>query len=181
MYKKILVALDRSAARPYLLDKAQSLAKATGANLMLMHVLSAYDDASPGLPVRAYHAYYPVLDNMAWETYQKRWESYEQSGLDDLRQFAIESETLGIPTEFTQTPGDPGRVICDVARSWNADLIMVGNRGRSGLSEFLLGSVSSYVMHHAPCSVLVVHETGDATNIPPAKDAGIQETVTSGT
>jgi phage terminase large subunit GpA-like protein len=34
---------------------------------------------------------------------------------------------------------------------------MVGHRGRTGLSEFLLGSVSNYVMHHAPCSVLVVN------------------------
>ncbi|MEO0350033.1 MAG: universal stress protein, partial [Cyanobacteria bacterium P01_A01_bin.15] len=39
---------------------------------------------------------------------------------------------------------------------WNADLIMMGRRGRSGFSELLLGSVSNYVMHHAPCSVLTV-------------------------
>ena len=44
-----------------------------------------------------------------------------------------------------------------MANSWQADMIIVGNRGRSGLSEFFLGSVSNYVMHHAPCSVLVVH------------------------
>ena len=38
-------------------------------------------------------------------------------------------------------------------------LIMVGNRGRSGRTEFLLGSVSNYVMHHATSSVLIVQGT----------------------
>jgi len=95
---------------------------------------------------------------MAWYTYQKRWESYEREGIDELRQFAAEATAQGIKTEFTQTAGDPGRVICDMANSWQADMIIVGNRGRSGLSEFFLGSVSNYVMHHAPCSVLVVHK-----------------------
>lgn len=157
MYRKILVALDQSPARTHLLDKAIAMAKAMKADLMLVHALSAYEDGSPGLPVRAYHTYYPIADSIAWDTYQKRWETYEQSGLEELRQFAAEAMAQGVKTEFTQTAGDPGHVICDVANSWGADLIIVGNRGRSGLSELLLGSVSNHVMHHAPCSVLVVH------------------------
>ncbi|MDB9482953.1 universal stress protein, partial [Dolichospermum circinale CS-537/05] len=36
-------------------------------------------------------------------------------------------------------------------------LIMMGRRGRSGLAEFFLGSQSNYVLHHAPCSVQIVH------------------------
>ncbi|WP_008313992.1 universal stress protein [Leptolyngbya sp. PCC 6406] len=157
MYHKILVALDRSATRSPVAEKAISLAQALEANLMLVHVLSAYDTDSPGLPVRAYHSYYPILDSVAWDTYQQRWSTYEQQGLEELRHTAEAAEAAGLSTEFTQAAGDPGRVICDVAKSWGADLILVGHRGRSGLSEFLLGSVSNYVMHHAPCSVLVVH------------------------
>lgn len=157
MYRKILVALDHSALKIYLLAKAIETAKLMKADLMIVHALSAYEEGSPGLPVRAYHSYYPISDSIAWDTYQKRWESYEHEGIDELRKFAAEATTQGIKTEFTQTAGDPGRVICDVAGSWQADLIVVGNRGRSGLSEFFLGSVSNYVMHHAPCSVLVVH------------------------
>ncbi|MGD1908754.1 MAG: universal stress protein [Leptolyngbyaceae cyanobacterium] len=159
MYRKILVALDHSAARSAVLDQAISLAKSLNASLMLVHVLSAYDADSPGLPVRTYHSYYPILDSVAWETYQKRWETYEQGCLNKLRQWASQAEAQGVTTEFTQTSGDPGRVICDVAGSWPADLILVGHRGRKGLSELFLGSVSNYVMHHAPCSVLVAHST----------------------
>lgn len=157
MYRKILVALDHSPLKTHLLSRAIGIAKLMKTDLMIVHALSAYEQGSPGLPVRAYHSYYPISDSVAWDTYQKRWESYEREGLDELRKFAAEATAQGIKTEFTQTPGDPGRVICDMASSWQADLIVIGNRGRSGLSEFFLGSVSNYVMHHASCSVLVVH------------------------
>lgn len=51
--------------------------------------------------------------------------------------------------------GDPADEICRVAEAIGADLIIVGRRGLSGVRELLAGSVSSKVVHHAPCSVLV--------------------------
>ena len=51
--------------------------------------------------------------------------------------------------------GNPEQVIVEIARSWGADLIVVGSHGR-GFWGRLLGSVSDAVVHHAPCSVLVV-------------------------
>ena len=53
--------------------------------------------------------------------------------------------------------GDPKDVVCQVADEIDADLIIMGRRGRSGLAELFLGSVSNYVLHHAPCSVHIVH------------------------
>jgi nucleotide-binding universal stress UspA family protein len=46
--------------------------------------------------------------------------------------------------------------ICDAAMETGADLVIVGAGGQSGLTRFLLGSVSQKVMKYAPCSVLVV-------------------------
>ncbi|NER79180.1 MAG: universal stress protein [Leptolyngbya sp. SIO1D8] len=176
MYQKILVALDNSPARSTLLEKAISMAKAMQADLMLVHALSAYDESSPGLPVQSYHSYYPSVDSFAWETYQKRWLAYEKAEAEDLQKAVEEASAQEVKAEFKQAAGDPGRVICNVARSWEADLILIGNRGRTGLSEFLLGSVSNYVMHHAPCSVLVVH------NKPTAKKSSAKhQTATVGT
>jgi len=50
---------------------------------------------------------------------------------------------------------NPGRRIVTAAEDCAADIIVIGARGLGGIGRLLLGSVSSYVVHHAPCSVLV--------------------------
>ena len=54
--------------------------------------------------------------------------------------------------------GDPAGEIIDAARAWNADLVVMGSRGRTGLTRFLLGSVVRNVLHASDASVLVVRE-----------------------
>ena len=54
--------------------------------------------------------------------------------------------------------GNAADVIIEVAEEQDADLIVVGARGLNGLERFLLGSVSSKLAHHAPCSVMIVRE-----------------------
>jgi nucleotide-binding universal stress UspA family protein len=56
--------------------------------------------------------------------------------------------------------GDPADVILETATDGDYDLIVVGNKGMSGVSRFLLGSVPSKISHHSPCDVLIVHTTG---------------------
>lgn len=73
-----------------------------------------------------------------------------------LRSLTESAIAAGVKTDFAQTSGSPGQAICNLDRTWGADLIVVGRWGRSGLNELLFGSVSNYVLHHAPCSVLVV-------------------------
>ncbi len=60
--------------------------------------------------------------------------------------------------------GNPAHNICDLAQTWSADLILVGSRGRTGIKEMFLGSVSNYITHHAPCSVLIVHKPTDSNS-----------------
>ncbi|MDP3507257.1 MAG: universal stress protein [Candidatus Melainabacteria bacterium] len=52
--------------------------------------------------------------------------------------------------------GSIAESIIDYAKSWDADLIIVGSHGRTGLEKFWLGSVAEKVLNHAPCSVEVV-------------------------
>jgi nucleotide-binding universal stress UspA family protein len=54
--------------------------------------------------------------------------------------------------------GDAGRTICETAKNYSADLIVIGRNQRSVLSEIFLGSTSNYVLHHAPCSVMVIQQ-----------------------
>jgi nucleotide-binding universal stress UspA family protein len=52
--------------------------------------------------------------------------------------------------------GNVKRIIIDEAKKFKADLIVVGSHGYGFFDRMLLGSVSDFVVHHAPCSVLVV-------------------------
>lgn len=166
MFYKILVALDNSNMGNRVFDAAVALAKANDASIMLLHILTPFEDDYPTMPVvPGIDSYYPAMYGEAIDEYAKRWRMYEDHALDFLRNRAAQATTAGITTEFSQNVGDPGRTICAIAQSWKADLIMMGRRGRSGLSELVLGSVSNYVLHHAPCSVLVVQ--GHAETPPP--------------
>lgn len=66
----------------------------------------------------------------------------------------LEDKTLKISTEIIE--GSPRQVIVDEAENWHADLIIMGSRGLGAWNRVLLGSVSSGVVHHAPCSVEIV-------------------------
>ena len=61
----------------------------------------------------------------------------------------------GLATEIDVRHGDPAHEIIRAATDWEADLIVMGTRGRTGLERLLLGSVARKVLQHAPCSVLI--------------------------
>ncbi len=156
MTNKILVAVDISEKNRSVFDTAVSLAKSMKAALMLLHVLSE-DEA--GYPILPTYAYYPLINDRNYEIYQQKLEEYKQWGIDFLQNLTEEAIAAGVKTEYTQLTGNPGRTICEIANTWSTDLILVGSRGLTGLKEIFLGSVSNYVTHHAPCSVLIVRRT----------------------
>lgn len=62
----------------------------------------------------------------------------------------------GVPYQSKILTGNAAEVIIREAETTGSDLIIIGTRGATGISRFLLGSVSSRVVKYAPCSVLVV-------------------------
>ena len=142
MLNKILVALDPSDAYKSVFDTALFLAQTTHAKLILLHVI-------PPAP----------QDESLISVYEEPWQKFQQRGLEMLRSLAQEAKTAGASVEFSQDFGNPGRTICDLAKTRSIDLILVGSRGLTGAKEMFLGSVSNYVTHHAPCSVLIVRES----------------------
>ena len=157
MFNKILAAVDRSDISIKVFEQALSLAKITSANLMLLHILSQEEEGSPEALIYPNIDYYPGWNEQSFKLYQEHWYKFKNEGLQMLQSWSAQANTSGVNTEFTQNTGSPGRMICELATSWDADLIIMGRRGRSGLAEFFLGSVSNYVLHHAPCSVQIVH------------------------
>lgn len=159
MFTKILVAVDCSAMGERVFQTALSLAKNTNASLQFLHVLSPNEESSPGLPIFHGLDYYPTGSDSLLAIYQQEWATYEQKGLEFLRSLEAQANAEGVNAVWTQVAGSPEHHICNLARSWEADTIVVGNRGRGGWSELFLGSVSNYIVHHAPCSVFVVRPT----------------------
>ncbi len=147
--KRILVALDYGDTRQNVFEQAMVLAQATQANLNLLNVLAPESDNSLN---------FSPYSDQDWANYVDRYREIKTVSFKLLEELADHAKAAGIKTELTQDVGSPGSVICKLAKKWDADLIIVGSHGRKGLSEMLLGSVSNYVVHHAPCSVMVVHE-----------------------
>ena len=157
MFSKILVAIDSSAASRRAFASALELAKGLNAELILVHTLDMSDPASPEHPIIQTNSYSMVLDSLVRETYEKQWAEFVENFEALLKQKQEEAEALGLTAQYSQPYGRPGPAICKAAKTFNADLIVVGSRGYKGLREMILGSVSNYIMHHAPCSVTVIH------------------------
>ena len=62
----------------------------------------------------------------------------------------------GIDYRLIMEVGDPRDLLLSVAVREHADMIVVGNRGRSPVVELMLGSVAGYVSHHSPVPVVIV-------------------------
>lgn len=79
--------------------------------------------------------------------------SAARSSLEAVR---AQLQAQGIDAHMIEGEGEPAEVITDAAKEVGADLIVVGTRGLGGAKRLVLGSVSTKVVHHAPCDVLVV-------------------------
>ena len=76
-----------------------------------------------------------------------------ESKLTRARQILGEA---GVDAAYHDIVADPTDAILDLADSVGADLVVVGSRGEGPAKRLLHGSVSTKVLHHAPCAVLVV-------------------------
>lgn len=155
-FQKILVALDRSSQSRVVFEQALAQALGTGAELLLMHTIRLESDLATGpflgIGTIADVNMYGSLRQLQQERLQQNLEQ-ARGWLEPMRAEAI---ARGIVAEINCHGGEPSTAICDRARDWGADLIVIGRRGHQGLTEVVLGSVSNAVVHHAPCSVLVV-------------------------
>lgn len=140
--ESIVVGTDGSPNAAAAVRQATEIAKGSGARLNLV---SAYPDVqtfSEGITSSAKRE--PINLREVAESVLVRAER------------EIEREGVEVLTHARE--GEPARVIVEVAEEQNADLIVVGARGLTGLKRFLLGSVPGKLSHHAPCSVMIVRE-----------------------
>ncbi|WP_017305681.1 universal stress protein [Spirulina subsalsa] len=148
-HQRILIPLDQSKHTDKILALGLQMAKQEKAGVMLLHCQPLEDriDYFREAYSEEFLHRTQALQNEIVQNTQR-----DEKWLSDYAQEAIAQE---IPTEWEIKQGDAGFWIRKVAETWQADLIVIGRQGHSTLTEFFLGSVSNYVIHHAPCSVLV--------------------------
>lgn len=76
-----------------------------------------------------------------------------QDLVDDV---AERLKELGVDAAGVVREGSAGKQIINEAKEWDADLIVIGAHGLTGLESLLMGNVARHVVDHAPCSVEVV-------------------------
>ena len=139
-YQRIVVGTDGSGRAAAAVEEALALAKAYGGTVHAVTVVS--DEVAAGFADSAHFK----VDELHF--------SVEQIG----KHLKAEAEGRGVPLEF-HNPGtdDPADGLLKIAEAVDADLVVVGNRGMTGMKRFLLGSVPNKISHHCPCSVLIVN------------------------
>jgi nucleotide-binding universal stress UspA family protein len=135
-FRKLLVGYDGSPESERALETALALAQSLGSTVLVLSVARPPEPAtSPEV-----HA---VIDE-AREYYEK--------ALANIRARALEN---GLQVETAFAVGHPAQQIIHTAEQDHVDLILVGQRGISGVQRIFLGSVSEQVLHQAPCPVMV--------------------------
>jgi nucleotide-binding universal stress UspA family protein len=85
----------------------------------------------------------------------------------------------GCLARWTISVGDPAHEIIEAARSFESDLIVLGSRGRIGLTRMVLGSVARKVLLHTDSSVLIVHEPVRQKASKPVEEISVRRAVPS--
>ncbi len=139
--RRILAPIDFSENAASVLDWAAHLAKEHGSRILLLHVYH--------LPVEFQQLEGAYLPPDFWSTVKNEAEQQLGRFAEDLRGRGLEIEAL-------VREGYPATVIVEEAESLEADLVVIGTHGLSGLKHMLLGSIAERVVQKAPCPVLTV-------------------------
>ena len=139
--KTILFPTDFSTASDAALVHAESLARQMNARLLIVHV------EEPPLAYGGGELYYGLPEPNS-ERILKMLEDVKPSD-------------PSVPYTHRLTMGDPAGEVVRMAADENAEMIILGTHGRTGMTRLLMGSVAEAIVRRAPCPVLVYRETAE--------------------
>lgn len=151
MYQRILVPVDCSATSNKGLDEAVKLAKLTGATLRLVHLVDELSFAT-GFDIYAVYPVYAVYAGDAIPLMKEAEQQILAQGRARAATTGVNADTL-ILESFATRLSDP---VVEHAKTWNADLIVIGTHGRRGVGRLLLGSDAEQIVRTSPVPVLLV-------------------------
>ncbi|MGA7343479.1 MAG: universal stress protein [Terracidiphilus sp.] len=136
--KTIVVATDLESQSEAALEYARKLAKSYAARIVLAHSMDPMDFAPvDGVPGR-------ILRSLTEEA---------RCALDKLACSLLEE---AIPTHSEVRQGAVAQMLVDVARQYQAGLIVIGTRGQDGVGPLMVGAIAEQLVRLAPCPVLAV-------------------------
>ena len=139
MFKLIIAAVDGSEHSHRALHYAKGLAECFGADLYLVHVFPHTSDL------------------LGYDEHAKLVARRESAGQEILQQARQELGETNVTVHEELLEGPEAEAILAVAKTRQADLIVMGTRGLSTIQGLLLGSVSQKVIYHATCPVMLSH------------------------
>jgi len=139
--QRILVALDNSQRAAFVLATAADLAKRTGAKLVLLRSVGLPPEVDQEMLV---HSAQSVIDTMT---------SKAKREMEAL----AKDIPAGVVSETHVRIGVPWNAICEQAKESDADLVVIGSHGYSGLDK-ILGTTAARVVNHCDRSVLVARQ-----------------------
>jgi len=150
--KRILVGTDFSVGARAAVEAAVDLAKASGAELILAHVV----------PISAFVGFAGAGGALAFDAAQLQRAVHAEAE-QALRDEAARIHALGVQVRTAILDGPAALELCELAKGSAAELVVVGSHGRTGIGRLLLGSVAENVVRHAPTAVLVIRQAPEAS------------------
>lgn len=147
MYKRILVAIDDSNTSLQALQEAITFSKELRAKLRIIYVVDEFYVDYIGLGID-------------YEQLEASFKEYGQKVLNNMEAIARQAN-VDFDTQLIEIKTSGDRIsekITEAAKTWSADLIVIGTHGRRGFHHFLLGSVAEGVIRIAPVPVLLIHD-----------------------
>jgi len=150
-----LVPLDGSQLSEFALNPALALAQANKAELILMSAIVEKEIVEAD---EYYETPTSTMPSPDTQSMRARMENY-------LGSITKTRSGTGVSIRTLVMEGDAASCVVETAVSEQLDLIIMGTHGRSGVSRFLLGSVTQKVWHQAPCPVMAVRDAQPIKNI----------------
>jgi nucleotide-binding universal stress UspA family protein len=145
--KPIMLATDGSPSAEAATREAIDLARHLEVPLLAVSV------EHQSVPAYGYYGYGEIVEEMR---------KVEHERVEKLLE-AVQAEAAGggVACETLAGEGLPARTLCEVAADRDVRLVIIGAHGWGRVGRLIHGSVSTYVLHHAPVPVLVVHGDDD--------------------
>lgn len=150
-YRNILVAVDLSPASARALQATSGLGLFNHATISIVHAFTALGE---GLMYYAGVEQAQVREHVSVSAAEAR---------SALRRFLSETGFGDLSTRVFIEKADPLIAIQTAIEKTNANLLVIGTRGHTGMKRVLLGSVADQALRHVECDVLAIPPTGDAT------------------